>query len=56
MSEYLSKITDILNRIETEEKEKLEKASVLVAETIKKAILEYSSMYHFPHFRQIHKL
>lgn len=35
MSEYLSKITDILNRIETEESEKLNKASILVGETIK---------------------
>jgi uncharacterized phosphosugar-binding protein len=42
MSEYLSKITDILNRIETEEKEKLEKASVLVAETIKKGGLIFT--------------
>lgn len=35
MSEYLSKITTVLNRIETEEKEKLDKASALVCDTIK---------------------
>lgn len=36
MSEYLNKITDILYRIENEESEKIEKASRLVAETIKR--------------------
>ena len=35
MSEYLSKITDILCRIENEESEKIECASRLVADTIK---------------------
>lgn len=36
MSEYLNKITDILYRIENEEGEKLDRASKLVAETIKR--------------------
>ena len=36
MSEYLDKITDILYRIENEESEKIESASRLVAETIKR--------------------
>ena len=36
MSEYLDKITDILYRIENEESEKIEIASRLVAETIKR--------------------
>ena len=35
MSEYLRKITDVLQRIEEEESEKLAKASRLVADTIK---------------------
>ena len=36
MSEYLNKITDILCRIENEENEKIEHASRLVADTIKR--------------------
>lgn len=42
MSEYLSKITNILNRIETEESEKLNQASALVRETIQKGGLIFT--------------
>lgn len=42
MSEYLTKITSILERIETEEKEKLDGAIRLVADTIKRGGLIFT--------------